>query len=167
MRSNTPRGTTYPVFGRIFEEYERNLIGQLSTLYPNEPDQNIAERILVAQWHSCLVTVLDSFIERTTGSVASDLPIEQTLASLCADVDKVVRENRFLLALDGHGKPLYEYVVLCRKSVGQAIMKELKTKRKGAEAHDPKRKPSVSAAASRPTRRRGRLATRNGRTAAL
>ena len=166
MRSNTPRGTTYPVFGRIFEEYERNLIGQLSTLYPNEPDQNITEKILVAQWRSCLVTVLDSFIERT-GSVASDLPIAQTLASLCADVDKVVRENRFLLDIDGHGKPLYEYVVLCRKSVGQAIMKELKTKSKGAEAHDPMKRRTVSAVAIRPTRRCGRLATRNARAVAI
>jgi hypothetical protein len=135
-------GQTYPIFGRIFEACERDLIARLPTLYPNEADRNVAQEVLLALWRSRLVTALGSFMERTRPS-ASDRPIAEMLASLCADVDKLIKENRFLFDIDRRGKPLYDCIVACRKSVGAAIVKQLETERRVAEIHKHKKKHRV------------------------
>ena len=161
MISSTPQAP-YPIFVRIFEARESDLVARLSTLYPNESDRSAAQEVLLPQWRSCLVTALGSFMERTR-PLASNRPVAETLASLCADVDKAIRENRFLCDVHGRGKPIYDYVVACRKAVGRAIAKELQTERKGGEIRHPTKNRKVSASPTSPSRKRIRPAARSAR----
>ena len=134
MMSSVTQETPYPVFSHIFQARERDLVDRLPTLYPNESDRMIAQEVLLPLWRSCLATALDSFMERTRFPALGS-PVAETVALLCADVDKAIRANRFLCDIDGRGKPIYDYVVVCRKSVGLAIGKELKIERERAEIH--------------------------------
>ena len=134
MISSVTSKTTYPIFSRIFEARERDLVDRLPTLYPNEPDRRIAQEVLLPLWRSCLATALDSFMERTRFPTLGP-PIAEMVASLCADVDRAIKANHFLCDIDGRGKPIYDYIALCRKSVGSAIGKELKIERERAETY--------------------------------
>jgi hypothetical protein len=154
--------TTYPIFARIFEARERDLIARLPTLYPNESDQMIAQEILVPLWRSCLATALGSFMQRTR-PLASERPSAETLAQLCSTVDKAIRENRFLCDIDGRGKPICEYIVGCRKSVGAAIVKELETERQAAAIRAPMRRPRTEWSERRPRARAHALMRAVGR----
>ena len=121
MSSITPK-TAYPILARIFEARERDLVDRLPALYPDESDRKIAQEVLLPLWRSSLATAVDSFMTGTHGPSSTE-----ALASFCSDIGKIMRQNRFLLDIEGRGKPLYDYIVACRRSVGTAIAKQLKT----------------------------------------
>ncbi len=165
--SSLAQQTTYPIFAHILEARERELVEQLPTLYPNEPDRRIAQEVLLPLWRSCLTIALDSFMERTR-LPALGPPIAEAVATLCADVDKAIRANRFLCDVDGRGKPIYEYIVGCRSSVVLAIVKEFEIERERAETQKHMRRRSgtsrqrwAQSATDRP--RRGESRSRSSR----
>ncbi len=136
-RPITPK-PTYPAFASIFEAHEHDLVERLPTLFVNEPDRKIAQEVLLGLWRSCLITALTSFVERTR-SLPPGGPAREAVALLCADVDRTIRDSRFLLDLDGRGRPFFDYVMRYRRAVGTAITHSLTRDNKQAGIYKQRR----------------------------
>jgi len=112
--------TTFRFGGEIIEKYEAEILAAMPELYPDEVDRFKVGMILIPQFREALAAVFEEFaLERGHGEGQVLVPKE--IPELCVVVDKMIKENRDLLGIEGMFGPVMERVQEVRGAVGEEL----------------------------------------------
>jgi len=109
---------SYAISHEIISKYEKELINSLPELYPDEGERQIVEMVLIPEFRLKIQEVFEVFLKERSKSkgrgnkaIDKSVPItEHEMPNLCTAIDKMIEENKQLLAVDDLFKVVFNKV---------------------------------------------------------